>query len=448
LTQPLKLSELTRSIQRTIESSFADQTYWVIADVTNHTFKFSSTVHYFDLVEKDRNSSAILARVQVRAWGNASNKISKFEKESGQKFENNINVLVLVSVNFSPSYGLQLSLHDIDPVYTLGHFERERKITLANLLLLNPAFIYKIGDTYRTRNADLKLRIVIQRIAVITSDTSAGYEDFTHALETNAFGYNFSVDKYYTMVQGEANARTFIGKLVEIYKSKIDYDVVAIVRGGGAQTDFLIFDNYQLARAIAKFPIPILTGIGHHKNLTLSDLMAHTVTNTPTKVAEFVLAHNRVFEDKLIHAQKQILIKTQQIFSLHNSELNGIRSGLLKNVFQLLNGHGRRLMNLYGVISSSPKLILNNKKKGLALTKASVLLSSKALLSKQNDRIRHFSSLVRIMSPQNILNKGFAILKVGDRIISNSEDIPVGSALNIQMAREELLAKVITKKIL
>jgi exodeoxyribonuclease VII large subunit len=448
LTQPLKLSELTRSIQRTIESSFADQTYWVIADVTNHTFKFSSTVHYFDLVEKDRNSSAILARVQVRAWGNASNKISKFEKESGQKFENNINVLVLVSVNFSPSYGLQLSLHDIDPVYTLGHFERERKITLANLLLLNPAFIYKIGDTYRTRNADLKLRIVIQRIAVITSDTSAGYEDFTHALETNAFGYNFSVDKYYTMVQGEANARTFIGKLVEIYESKIDYDVVAIVRGGGAQTDFLIFDNYQLARAIAKFPIPILTGIGHHKNLTLSDLMAHTVTNTPTKVAEFVLAHNRVFEDKLIHAQKQILIKTQQIFSLHNSELNGIRSGLLKNVFQLLNGHGRRLMNLYGVISSSPKLILNNKKKGLALTKASVLLSSKALLSKQNDRIHHFSSLVRIMSPQNILNKGFAILKVGDRIISNSEDIPVGSALNIQMAREELLAKVITKKIL
>jgi exodeoxyribonuclease VII large subunit len=448
LTQPLKLSELTRSIQRTIESSFADQTYWVIADVTNHTFKFSSTVHYFDLVEKDRNSSAILARVQVRAWGNASNKISKFEKESGQKFENNINVLVLVSVNFSPSYGLQLSLHDIDPVYTLGHFERERKITLANLLLLNPAFIYKIGDTYRTRNADLKLRIVIQRIAVITSDTSAGYEDFTHALETNAFGYNFSVDKYYTMVQGEANARTFIGKLVEIYESKIDYDVVAIVRGGGAQTDFLIFDNYQLARAIAKFPIPILTGIGHHKNLTLSDLMAHTVTNTPTKVAEFVLAHNRVFEDKLIHAQKQILIKTQQIFSLHNSELNGIRSGLLKNVFQLLNGHGRRLMNLYGVISSSPKLILNNKKKGLALTKASVLLSSKALLSKQNDRIRHFSSLVRIMNPQNILNKGFAILKVGDRIISNSEDIPVGSALNIQMAREELLAKVITKKIL
>jgi exodeoxyribonuclease VII large subunit len=445
LAQPLKLSELTRNIQRTIEGSFAEQTYWIIADVTNHTFKFSSTVHYFDLVEKDSRSSAIVARMQVRAWGNASNKISNFEKETGQKFENNINVLVLVSVNFNSSYGLQLSLHDIDPVYTLGHFERERKATLANLLLFNPEFIYKIGDSYRSRNSDLKLNAVIQRIAVITSDTSAGYEDFTHALETNTFGYKYLVDKYYTMVQGEANAKTFISKLVDIYESKVQYDAVAIVRGGGAQTDFLIFDNYQLARAIAKFPIPIITGIGHHKNLTLSDLMAHTVTNTPTKVAEFILAHNRQFEDKIIHAQKQILIKTQQIFSLYNKELNSLRSSLLRDAFQLLNGHARRLMNLSGVISSSPKLFLSNKRNSLLLTKTFAQLSGKSLLSKQSDKLRHFSSLVKIMSPQNILNKGFAILKIGDKIISNSEHIPIGSELIIQTSTEALTAKVTNK---
>jgi exodeoxyribonuclease VII large subunit len=446
LTQSIKLSELTLSIQRTIDGSFAEQTFWVIADVTNHTFKFSSTVHYFDLVEKDTSSSAIVARMQVRAWGNASNKISSFERETGQKFENNINVLVLVSVNFSPSYGLQLSLHDIDPIYTLGHFERERKATLANLLSLNPDFIYKVGDKYRTRNSDLQLKAVIQRIAVITSNTSAGYEDFAHSLDTNAFGYKFLVDKYYTVVQGEANAKTFIGKLIEIYQSGIKYDAIAIVRGGGAQTDFLIFNNYQLARAIAKFPIPIITGIGHHKNLTLSDLMAHTVTNTPTKVAEFILAHNRVFEDKIIHAQKQILIKTQVIFSVCSKDLNGLRAALLKDVFKLLNGHARRLMSLSGVISSSPKLILNNKGKSLKLTKSFVLLSSQSLLRKHNEKLSHFSSLVRIMSPQNILNKGFAILRVGDHIINNTINIPIGSELTIQTATEELRAAVIDKK--
>ena len=446
MRQAIKLSELTQSIQRTLEHSFSDHLFWVIADVTNHTFKFSSTVHYFDLVEKDSRSSAILARMSARAWGTASAKLVNFEKETGQKFENNINVLVLVSVNFSGAFGLQLNLHDIDSTYTLGHFERQRKATLDKLVNENPDFISRIGDVYITKNKQLEFHPVIQKVAVITSATSAGYQDFVHTLETNAWGYKFEVHDYFTLVQGEANASVFISKLIEIYASGLQFDAVVIIRGGGAQTDFLIFDNYLLSRAIAKFPIPIITGIGHHKNQTITDLMAHSVTNTPTKAAEFILAHNRRFEDQLIAAHKRIVIKTQQVFSLHNNNLNQQKTKLLKDVFRVLHGHQRTLMNLSGSLSAMPQLILKNRSRDLENISRTLSLRTDELFTSHRNKLAHYSSLINMINPQNLLNKGFAIVMVDGRIINNAEEVQIGSELQIQMATEELTAKVTTKK--
>ena len=446
MKQAIKLSELTQSIQRTLEHSFSDHLFWVIADVTNHTFKFSSTVHYFDLVEKDSRSSAILARMSARAWGTASAKLANFEKETGQKFENNINVLVLVSVNFSGAFGLQLNLYDIDSTYTLGHFERQRKATLDKLVIENPDFISRIGDEYITKNKQLEFHPVIQKLAVITSATSAGYQDFVHTLETNANGYKFEIHDYFTLVQGEANASVFVSKLIEIYASGIHFDAVVIIRGGGAQTDFLIFDNYLLSRAIAKFPIPIITGIGHHKNQTITDLMAHSVTNTPTKAAEFILAHNRRFEELLIAAHKRIVIKTQQVFSHHTNNLNQQKTKLLKDVFRLLHGHQRTLMNLSGSLSAMPPLILKNRSRDLEMVSQTLGLKTNELFTTQRNKLAHYTSLVNMMNPQNILNKGFAIVMVDGRIINNSEEVGIGSELQIQMATEELTAKITTKK--
>jgi len=446
LIQAIKLSELTQCIQRALEHSFSDHLFWVIADVTNHTFKFSSTVHYFDLVEKDSRSSAILARMSARAWGTASGKIVNFEKETGQKFENNINVLVLVSVSFSGAFGLQLNLHDIDPTYTLGHFERQRKATLDKLVNENPEFISRNGDQYITKNKQLDFHPVIQKIAVITSATSAGYQDFVHTLDTNTSAYKFEVHDYFTLVQGEANAGVFVSKLIEIYSSGLRFDAVVIIRGGGAQTDFLIFDNYLLSRAIAKFPIPIITGIGHHKNQTITDLMAHSVTNTPTKAAEFILAHNRRFEDLLIAAYKRIVIKTQQSFSFHSNNLNQQKTKLLRDVFRLLHGHQRTLMNLSGSLSAMPNLVLKNRSRDLEQVSRTLELKAAELFTGQRNKLAHYTSLINMMNPQNILNKGFAILMVDGRIINNAEEVRIGSELQIQMAAEELTATVTTKK--
>lgn len=442
----LKLSELTKEIERAVVGSFANRTFWVIADVSNHVFKFSTSVHYFDLVEKDKNSSALSAKMACRAWGNASVKIANFEKVTGQRFENNINILVLVSVGFKAAYGLQLQLLDIDSTYTLGHFEKQRTATLERLVAANPESIRRVGTLYITRNKELKFRRVLQKIALITSNTSAGYQDFMHTLETNTLGYRYAVTTYFTLVQGEANAKSFVRKLIEIYKSGKEFDAVVIIRGGGAQSDFLLFDNYELSRAIAKFPIPVVTGIGHHKNETISDLMAHTSTNTPTKAAELLIAHNRAFEETVLNAQKQIIIRTQKTFLQHSNKLNALKSDLASDVFGVLQGHQRKLLSLSASISAFPRMTLMGKHRALTSIATGLAPNVQALIQVRRTTLDHYLSLINTMSPQNILNKGFAILKVKNKIINNADQLEIGTELSIQMSTEEITSIVTSKR--
>ncbi|MEJ0034272.1 MAG: exodeoxyribonuclease VII large subunit [Bacteroidota bacterium] len=274
----IRLSELNQRIAYVVNSTFGEMSCWVVADVTSHTFREEKAYHSFELVEKDPISNRVIAQIRGKAWGFGSERIEQFEKQTGQRFTNNINVLVNVSVEYHPVYGLQVNLIDIDPAFTLGVLEQQRLAVLEDLVSKNPDFIRKHGDRYITRNNQLKFGAVIQKIAIISSKTSAGAEDFLHTLNNNPHGYQFSIDNYYTVMQGENNADQFVAKIIEVYNSGRPYDVVVITRGGGAQTDFLIFDNYHVGRAVARFPIPIITGIGHQKNETIADLMAHTST--------------------------------------------------------------------------------------------------------------------------------------------------------------------------
>jgi exodeoxyribonuclease VII large subunit len=214
-------------------------------------------------------------------------RIEEFEKNTGQAFTNNLHVLVQVSVDYHALYGLSVSVLDIDSNFMLGILEQQRNATLERLVKEND-FIQKEGDGYSTYNSQLKLAAVIHKVAVISSSSSAGNEDFRHTMQHNDFGYVFQIDDYYTVVQGDNNAKLFLNKLIEIYSTGIPYDAIVINRGGGSQSDFLIFDNYNIGRAVAKFPIPVITGIGHQKNVSITDLMAHTHTKTPTKAAEFI----------------------------------------------------------------------------------------------------------------------------------------------------------------
>lgn len=392
----------------------------MVADVTDHKFREEKSYHNFALVEKDPQSNSILAKIPGKAWGDGSMKIDHFERVTGQKFTNNINVLVNVSVEFHPVYGLQVNLNDIDPSFTLGVLEQQRQATLESLVVNNPGYITKVGDHYVTRNNQLKLNAVIQTIAIISSKTSAGGEDFLHTLENNPYGYKFIVDNYHSVVQGENNADQVLQKIIEVFRSGKAYDVMVITRGGGAQTDFLLFDNYNIGRAVARFPIPIITGIGHQKNETIADLMAHTQTKTPTKAAEFIIAHNRAFESAMIDLQTAIIIKTQQLLSRAKDDLAEIRQNTMNTARTILFHNQRSVGNQSNNLRIFIQQYFRNKRAYL----------------------EHQLTMLRLMKPDSILKRGFAIVKSGGKIVSNAESIDAGSSVDVILSGTTLNATV------
>lgn len=444
--QPLRLSQLTASISETLKNVFDHRTFWIVADVTNHTFRPDKNYHNFDLVEKDPASNTLVAKVQAKAWGKGAVSIAEFQTLTGQRFTNNINVLVNVSVNFHPVYGLQLNVNAIDSNFTLGLLEAQRLATLARLVRENPEFIRKVGDDLITRNKELALNRVIQNIAVISSKTSAGWQDFRHTLENNPFHYAFTVDDYFTVVQGENNAQQFLTRLIDVFNSNKEYDLVVIIRGGGAQTDFLIFDDYMIGKAIAKFPIPILTGIGHQKNETIADLMAHTPTKTPTKAAEFIVNHNRSFEDTINRLRQNIIIKAQQKFSADFKALGQVNNTIVNKSHNILADHKEKLYTMSTSILTKPRVIVYNKLNDIARIRSNLNTFSSICIKNQKSYLAHFVSMIRIASPANTLKRGFAIIKTNGKITSDPDDLAIGNNIEIILSDKEITATVTSKK--
>ncbi len=442
LESPIKLSQLTLAIQGVIESSFSQQSYWVIAEVTNHNPYPSKGHHYFDLVEKAVNSSQILAKMQAVAWSAGNASIQSFEAITGQRFTNDIQVLVRVSVDYHPSFGLKLVLLEIDSNYTIGALEQQKQMTLKALIDKHPEHIQKDGDRFVTSNGKLQLPKVIQRIAVVSSSSSAGLHDFMHTLEANSFGYNVHVDSYFTVVQGELRADIFYNKLLEVFYSGQKYDAVVIIRGGGSQTDFLLFDQYQLGLIVARFPIPIITGIGHQKNETVVDLMAHTALKTPTKAGEFIIAHNRNFEERIIQMQQMIIIKAQQLMNRSAADLANLQATIIENAKQIIVSRKDRISDRYHAITSLARQFIFIRRSELQNAVTSLKLFQQQLIKSEESSLAHFSAMINLMSPVNILRKGFSLVKVDGKVVSNFDKVNVGDQIEVINEKMSLLVSV------
>lgn len=464
--QYIRLSQLNDQIQDTINSRFKGQTYWVVADITNHSFKADKKIHYFELVEKSEKGSVITAKIMGKSWGAGALKILDFEISTGQRFTNNLHVLVQVSVDFHPLYGLSVNLLDIDSNFMLGILEQQRNATLARLVKEND-FIQKEGELYSTLNSRLKLSAVIQRVAVISSSSSAGNEDFRHTMLHNDFGYVFQIDDYHTVVQGDNNAKLFLNKLIEVYNTGIAYDAIVITRGGGSQSDFLIFDNYNIGRAVAKFPIPVITGIGHQKNVSITDLMAHTHTKTPTKAAEFIIAHNRSFEQHILSLQRTIVIKSQQLFLGYYKELSGLKSMVSHNAKELIAVQKEQLMLTQQHIVRTSRDMLAGEKQDLLLTAQKTMHRPQGIIQQKKSELQHlkanlkifnsqylrsrrlqledYQKTIKLLSPQNILSRGYAVIRKNNKIINGAEDIQEGEEIEI-VVKDAVLKSTVNEK--
>ncbi|CAK0767621.1 exodeoxyribonuclease VII large subunit [Gammaproteobacteria bacterium] len=301
--QVFSLLEVTKSIQKTIAERYKSS-FWVKAEMNKLNFYSQSGHCYPELVEKQNGK--VIAQMRSNLWKEDYISINNnFKKVLNEPLKDGIKILFLAKVSFESSYGLALRIIDIDPSYTLGDLEKEKQETIKKL---NDEKIFNI-------NKSLKLPLLPQRIAIISVETSKGYKDFLGKIESNPWGYKFFHMLFPSLLQGEKIIQSISTQLQLIRKVKTHFDVVAIIRGGGGDVGLSSYNNYELAKEIALFPIPILTGIGHITNETVVEMVSHKNLITPTDLADFLTQKFHNFSVPVKEAQQKITDKSKRLIS-------------------------------------------------------------------------------------------------------------------------------------
>ena len=392
--EALSLYDLNALVRRSLEQCLPDE-YWVQAELSD--VRTNSTGHcYLEFIQKDPRSNNLIAKARGTVWANVYRLLKPyFEESTGQAFASGIKVLVQVTVSFHELYGYSLTVQDIDPTYTLGDMARRRREILKQLE----------EEGVLTLNKKLEMPVLPQRIAVVSSPTAAGYGDFCHQLKNNSRGFFFHTELFPALMQGDRVEESVLSALDAILNRQEDFDAVVIIRGGGATSDLSGFDTYLLAAACAQFPLPIITGIGHERDDTVLDSVAHTRVKTPTAAAEYLINCMELAADEL-----EVLIS-----QLHES----VRSRLTEE--------HRKLISYRNRIPSAVVRRVSDAKLTLLTTRKDISLAVQTSLSRQRHRLELLQQRLVDVSPEKMLARGYSItLKDGkvvkDAALLNEED--------------------------
>lgn len=402
--QVLSLFELNRFVKQALHNHLPD-TYWVQAELSD--VRSNSSGHcYLEFVQKDTGGNHLIAKARGTIWSNIFKMLKPyFEQETGQQFASGIKVLVQVSVEFHELYGYSLTVLDIDPTYTLGDMARRRREIILRLE----------EEGVLTMNKELDMPLAPQRIAVISSATAAGYGDFCDQLKNNPYGLSFQTKLFPAIMQGERVEESIISALESVYQELHDWDVVVIIRGGGATSDLSGFDTYNLAANCAQFPLPIVTGIGHERDETVLDIVAHTRVKTPTAAAEYLIG--RLYETalKLEDHATRVVNKVEERLNWEHTRLNRLSERIPMNVRMCLQaGH-------YAV-------------KGIQ-HRIDVALQERLL--KEKHRLQLLEHQVRTASPEHLLKRGYSITLLDGRAVTDISMLKEGDVVTTRYAKGE-----------
>ncbi|SDA83427.1 Exodeoxyribonuclease VII large subunit [Algoriphagus alkaliphilus] len=394
---PLSISQLTEQIRLTLEHEL-EPVYWVVGELSD--FRQAPQGHvYFELVEKQGNQ--ILAKIRANLWQFTYRSVAaKFESVTGISLKNGMKVLAQVAVTYHPVYGLSINVKDIDPSFSLGERARLRQETIDRLT----------REGLIQLNGRFQLPAVVQRIAIISSATAAGYGDFVNQIEKNSYGYKVYHKLFNSLMQGNEAVGSLLLALEKV-KSEInglDIEAVVIIRGGGAQLDLDCFDEYRLGAAIANFPLPVFTGIGHERDETVADLVAHTRLKTPTAVAEFILSGFREFEENLIMMLQRLDRSTRQQLREEENKIHhyALRAkSLSKNRISL---EIEKIKNRANRIESASKNQVKIQVYNLETFEKGLKRSLNSFLMKQNEKLASQETLLRQLDPDSILKRGYS----------------------------------------
>ncbi len=425
---PLSLHQLTQRIAAVVNTSFANP-IWIVAELSD--VRTAGNGHcYMTLIEKDPRHGTTLASVRGMIWNNRWWLIrDTFLQQTGQPFASGLKVMILVQVTMHEQYGLGLNILDVDPTYTLGEMARRRMEILRQLE----------KDGVIDMNRELPFPTLPQRVAIISAEGAAGYGDFSKQLKNNNYGLKFYCHLFAASMQGKQTERSVIAALDRIYEVVDYFDVVVIIRGGGATVDLASFDSYQLALNVANFPIPVITGIGHDRDETVLDHVAHTSVKTPTAAAALLIDAMAEQWQKIIDLQTEIKEQVQERMDAERQRLQRYGNAI-RNTHVVLTQQISRLDMLGQRIQGYAKQCILEEQNKLDRIRQTLEMQTRQRLQREKDKLDYIDQTIRMAQPDNILKRGFSITRLNGHAVKSAASVPEGATLKIQTADGELTA--------
>lgn len=393
------LFELNRLVRETIECEMPNE-YWVEAELSECRELRGHC--YMELIEKDEQTATPIAKASAKCWASKWILVRPyFERTTGQRLVAGMKVLLKVYPQFHEAFGFSWIVTDIDPTYTLGDMARKRQEIIRQL---------KEEGVFDLQK-ELTLPLFCQRIAVISSETAAGYGDFCNQLADNPYGFQFQTQLFPAIMQGEGVEQSIINALERIYDQP--FDCVVIIRGGGATSDMSGFDTLALAEHVANFPLPIITGIGHDRDESILDMVSHTRVKTPTAAAALLIDHLKEVLDTVNNAQNSITRLVQQKLSTLSTQLSSVSEAIPR---------------LFSIVKTRQEAKID------ALQQRLPMLIERRLLA-ENHRLQLMEEKLKALDPQLLLKRGYSITLHNGRAVKDATTLKAGDEIETRLAQ-------------
>jgi exodeoxyribonuclease VII large subunit len=450
--QSLSLYQLLGQVKSSLKNSLP-AAYWVIAEISELKVNFNGHC-YLELIEKEPAGESIKAKARATIWASVYRMIQPyFETTARSSLAAGMKVMVKATAEFHELYGFSLNITDIEPTYTLGEMARQKQEIISRL----------VAEGVFEMNKSLSLPELPRRIAVISSRTAAGLGDFMDQLTRNAFGYKFYVKLFPAVMQGEEAEQSIIAALDAVFRQEWFFDLVVIIRGGGAQSELNCFNSYWLAYHICQFPLPVLTGIGHEQDETIADLVAHTRLKTPTAVAEFLVGLFRQADEKINELYIALADLATDLVAAEKERLSrylyvlkpGARKSLAESASKLhllginIQSSARRLIfNESGVLARRGDQLNRLSNVYLMVTSHQIKMKSQQIREfslKLLEHTRHTLDLLDkksiYLDPFLILKRGYSVTYYKGKAIKDPKMVPEKADIETRLAGGILKSK-------
>lgn len=454
MNEKLTLSELQLVIKDSLYLALPDM-YWVIAEISEIKENYNGHC-YLELVEKHPDEVSLRARVKAVIWSSRYRFLkSFFESTAGESLREGLKILVRAKIEYHEIYGLSLVINDIDPAFTIGEMALKRQQILKRLE----------EEGVLTMNRDLNFPVVPQRIAVISSKNAAGYTDFLKHLTGNSYGYVFYTALIDTPMQGSETEAGVISAFEKIAAHLEKFDLAVIIRGGGSQTDLSWFDNYNIAYYITQLPLPVITGIGHEKDLSVTDIVAHRSLKTPTAVADFLIDCMNDTDNQLIEMSNSIIDKSQMIIEENRNRIDTSRLRLIPLARIMVSEFREELSGiLIDMINTGKEYLMRAKlipegqrSRLFSGTRSHLTLNSSTLAGRKqnlvsyskihiisiNNRVASLLNSLKILDPMNVLKRGYTITSLNGKIIKKRLQLKKDDLIETRFSDGSVSSKVV-----